>query len=443
MSYKFPFLIFFTAFSVFADFSNTDSVHLDTIKSLVSTINTRGGNLYTMLDYFTSENLTLLSGINGKLSDIDSYTYTLKSNSDLIYYRLQDVQFSLTNINNSIVNISNSITNSLVSDDGESVADILIDIRQLITNSVPMCFDLSFITNAFYTSLIYPDAVTMDDVLDLVDNYGMFAVNQSPFYWASIGFPRIRKSNLMYYELYDKIYSGLSQPVKNTLLYSLDVGPSIVDGWLDPWQDYWGVNLNDYMSASEVAKEKLFGTYDIEEILKSFTNQLSSSILNSYTHSSFNNQLSYATNLLRGSSSDFSTSVSSPTNATIYSTEDSSWSSAMSSSEFTPDDTQFVASFQAGFNQFVATWQNGIQVGSPTLVVHFAGVDGQLENTFSLDYTISNEARNKVRSIWHVIFILIRASLYFWGYMTLLRAVLNNYADTMRHNDFLEGADID
>lgn len=511
---------------VFADFTSSDSYNLSQCRSILGDVSFGIGQCRADLGDINAQTYSA----NSKLGEISlalaggpdgegmRFLYNWRSSSlsklELIETVLRSLANSLSNQTTSVsvtnvfqpnLVITNDFRPSIViTNDLQPVFSITNDFRPNIiitnespiiqnvvsnfvfvssTNTIPMCYDLTFLTNAFYTSLVYPDAVTMDDVLDLVDNYGMFSVNQTPFYWASIGFPRIRKSNYVYYSLYDKIYSDLPLQQQNVLFHSLDIGPSIVDSSLDSWEEYWGVNLTDYLSASEVVKEKLYGTYDIEAMLKASTNHFAeisnirssvdnlevvvsngfitlvatlleftnsfqnvsvSSLVNS---NQFSDALDDASSLMPAHYTD--TSVSSITNPAIYSTADNSYLTALQANSI--DETQFdYSGFQQAVQNFVSAWQNGINPGDSRVTVHFMGVDmgngsPTLEQTIEFDFRLPQEAETKVNKFWGFIFGIAKASLILWGFFQLFNAVLRDAHNSATHSQYIDAlnADID
>lgn len=455
-------------------------------------------NLFKFLfgsPYYAPSNTSLnRGGVYGMIDDILQELKSKNFSPNISITNSVNPVFSITNIVNSpsivITNDVNPIFN--ITNDVNPTFSITNNVNVVLTNTIPLCYDTSIITNILdVLGLINSSKYASESGYENIYQKPLM-FNLTPFYFASGGIPfdfSISSSSPGYMSLFyndyspllDKVLAGVSSSGKIKLKRQLNEFTLISDA-LDPESNNIVGTYKRFAVVSEYAKEKLYGTYDIEEMFRFSTNHIAEiskivpkiddlQIIISNGFDSVIFTLSQFTNLMQNvslsslvNSNQFAgalqdsvdtmpaaftdTSVTSISNATIYATEDNGYSTLLN--ENAVDLNAFDYSrFETSVRSFVQVWESGVNVGLPTLNIHFAGVDtGQgnptLEQTIDLDFELPQSAKDKISAFWSAVFALIRGSLILWGFFRLFNAVLNanRRESSTGHTDFTN-VDID
>lgn len=433
--------------------------------------------------YIPSNNSLYRGGVYGMISDIlqelksknFSPTITITNNVNPTFSITNNVNpsFFITNIVNSALSITNDIHNSIFVTNQMPTIVVSNFVNAVATNQIAGSVNLVDLLSTF--GLYQSNDIlnqSINTITNLVSSHGGLGLLElSPYYYATMGYliPWQKRGNGLTWFNDIQRKSDVDVSVMNSL-YNESIA---VLG--TPSNDSNDAPLTQYLKDSSMVYEGLFGTADIEDMFEDSTNHIAeiskigpridnlevvisngfetvvmtlyqftnlmqnvsvSSLVNS---NQFAGALQDSVETMPASFTD--TSILSISNATIYATEDNGYSTLLTQNAISENSFDY-SRFETSVRSFVQVWENGVNVGSPTLNIHFMGVDtGQgnptLEQTIDFDFELPQTAKDKIGAFWSAIFALIKGSIIVWGFFRLFNAVLNaNRKESSGHTDF-------
>lgn len=362
---------------------------------------------------------------------------------------------------NPLSNISSNSTSSV--DYLSAISDKLDQIILSNTNIVNVPLNLEIVTNLAYTLAFNGKGtvLTEQQLQSYLQDYELWQVfNLSPYYWANSGllFPEDNWVPSLIHPLRNKmldIAGGTTATLRQLENFNGKNGArKFIFDSLAPLGTELSAKYTRYIEQSEALEEGLYGTYDIEKQLDWFTNKYSEAFteltnqFSSFTPPQYQEvsaEYSSTTSLVSRLDPQFSDtgSVSGITeNTNIVPLANSVLENA-SQNQWTPNQADYdFSTFQQSVNGFLQQLNNGVNVGSSELSIHFVGWDNSQERTITLDFALRDEAKAKVQALWHTIFSLCKIAICMWGLVSVIQALLSD-GNAKQYQDILQGADVD